>query len=274
MTRINLLPPEKIKERKAVSERAYMILAIALPVIVLAIVVIMFISASSEVSKKEEALQTAKDELSEWQSKNQELAQYKQRQEAIAKQEKRVISVLEGRIYWARILNNIAIMCPSDIWLTSLSASSEEGGSGRVTFSGYALQTPGKTYATSGTYPHYPDYLPIAAWIERMSQIAEFESIWVSSATPEFEGTTTSTANPAFPTGVVTGPLWYEDPVRVGSVSGIEMQEGGQYIGFLGDWVIKFDSEAKLNKETAVIGGTSAGSTEPATPTSTTGGAK
>lgn len=250
-----------------------MAVAIALPVIVLIIVVMMFISASSQVSQKEEALQTAKDELSEWQSKNQELQQYKQRQEAIAQKEKQVVSVLQGRIYWARILNNIAVMCPSDIWLTSLSASSEEGGTGKVTFGGYALQTPGKTYATSGSYPHYPDYLPVAAWLERMSQIAEFESIWVSNATPEFVGTTSTAANPAVPTGVVSGPLWYEDPVRVGSISGIEMEEGGQYIGFLGDWLIKFDSEAKLNKDTATVGGASA-STQPTTPTPAAGGAK
>lgn len=250
MTRINLLPPEKIKRKRAgavraPSARSYWWLLVVLPVVVAAAMGFWYLSLNSQMKAKEDALAQAKTELADWQAKNQALQPYKARQEEIVAIEQVAVRALQGRVYWARILNNIAIMCPKNIWITSLSGTSSGGTAGSVAFEGLALQCSNRLHATM-FYPYYPDYKPIAYWLERMAQISEFQRVWLSSAEPTNVGGTTTTA------GVMT--------------SGI--------------WLMRFSSQATLNMQTATVGGpVQAAPTPtpaaPATPSTsgTTGGA-
>ena len=259
MTKINLLPPEKIKTKRVMGERSYLWLVIVLPVVILLAMGFWWFSLSSQMNEKNQALEAAKSELSDIQAKNQQLQQYKERQEEIASIESAAVTTLQKRVYWARILNNIAIMCPTDIWLTSLSCS-ESG----VSFSGFALQCPNRDYCGYGIYPHYPDYRPIAGWLDRMAQIEEFANIWLGNATPIFEGAVCNT-----PAGVevlepTTGHMWYEDPYCVGPCTGTITHPPGQYTCFVGDWLIQFDSQATLDMNSAVV--TADGEAESTTP--------
>lgn len=187
---------------------------------------------------KQKALQDAKTELDEWRAKNAQLQQYKIRQQEIERLTNTVVSALQGRVYWARILNEIAIMCPTDIWLEKLSCTSS-GGTGTVDFQGFALQCPNRN--RSGLFAYYPDYRPIAGWLDRMIQIPQFQSIWLSNAVPQRQGTTGGVT----PEGVPTG-----------------------------QWVISFASQATLNMQTATVGGTPTPTAPaaPATPTPSAGG--
>ena len=248
MTKINLLPPERIKAKKAPGDRSHLWLVMVLPLIVLVAMGLWYFSLNSQMSEKNEALNAAKSELSDIQAKNQQLQQYKERQEQIVSIENAAVTTLKERVYWARILNNIAIMCPTDIWLTLVSCSPEG-----VDFSGFALQCPNRDYCGYGIYPHYPDYRPIAGWLDRMAQIEEFSSVWLGGASPIFEGATGTT-----PAGVdvmepITGNMWYEDPYCVGTCTGTITHPAGQYTCFVGDWLIQFDSEAVLDMEAAVV---------------------
>jgi Tfp pilus assembly protein PilN len=167
MTRINLLPPEKIKAKRRPSEKSYLWLAILLPALVLVLLVFLYISASGQVSKKDKALKEAQTELTDWQNKNASLLQYKTRQDQISQREATVVTALQGRVYWARILNNIAITIPTDIWLTSLNGiSGDATAPGTVQFTGYTLQCP------------------------RMAQIIEFQRVWLANAQPTRQGVT------------------------------------------------------------------------------------
>ena len=249
MTKINLLPPEKIKTKKAPGDRSYLWLVIVLPLILLVAMVFWYFSLTSQMSEKNEALDAAKAELSDLQAKNKQLESYKQREEEIASIESAAVSVLQGRIYWARILNNIAIMCPTDIWLRSLTATSEG-----VTFSGTALQCPNRDYCGYGIYPHYPDYRPIAGWLDRMAQIEEFASVWLSSATPSFQGAVCTAEAGLEVEEPTTGHMWYEDPYCVGPCTGTITTPVGQYTCFVGDWLVEFESQALLDVSTAVVG--------------------
>ncbi|MBU4239886.1 MAG: hypothetical protein KKE43_00125 [Actinobacteria bacterium] len=262
MTKINLLPPERIKAKKAPAERSLLWLVIALPLIVLVVIGFWYFSLNSQMSSKNEALEAAKTELSDIQAKNQQLEQYKARQEEISRIESAAVTALQDRVYWARILNNIAIMCPTDVWLVSLSCA-QDG----VTFSGFALQCPNRDYCGYGIYPHYPDYRPIAGWLDRMAQIEEFATVWLSGATPVFEGATCNT-----PVGVevvepTTGHKWYEDPYCVGPCAGTITHPPGQYTCFVGDWLIQFDSTATLDMKVAVAGYQGATEENDTTPT-------
>jgi Tfp pilus assembly protein PilN len=224
MTKINLLPPEKIKAKKGAAAGGgpglgWIVLAVAIPLIVLVAMVAWYFSVNSQVSQKNKALDAAKSDLTDWVNKNSQLQQYKARQEEITKIESTVVSAVSGRIYWARILNDIAIMCPTDVWLTSLNGTGSTGG-GSVAFQGYALQCPNRK-TMGGTFKYYPDYKPIANWLDRMAQISEFSKVWLATAAPVRQGATGDVG----PTGEPMGP-----------------------------WVMGFSSQATLNMDTAAIG--------------------
>jgi Tfp pilus assembly protein PilN len=222
MTRINLLPPEKIKAKRRPSEKSYLWLAILLPALVLVLLVFLYISASGQVSKKDKALKEAQTELTDWQNKNASLLQYKTRQDQISQREATVVTALQGRVYWARILNNIAITIPTDIWLTSLNGiSGDATAPGTVQFTGYTLQCPNRNMG--GFYGYFPDYKPVANWLERMAQIIEFQRVWLANAQPTRQGVT-----------IITNP----DGTTV-----------------TGSRVIQFSSTATLNMDNAAIGG-------------------
>jgi Tfp pilus assembly protein PilN len=255
LTRINLLPPEKIKKKRvgavrAPSERSYWWLLVVLPLIVIVAMGFWYFSLNSQMKDKEKALADAKTELADWQAKNQVLQQYKSRQEQIASIEQVAVKALQGRVYWARILNDIAIMCPKDVWLTSLNGTSSGGTTGTVTFEASALQCPNRWFP-GFFYPYYPDYKPVANWLERMAQISEFQRVWLSSAQPAPQGPT------------VTIPFNLPD-VKSETIS---------------NYIITFSSTATLNMQTATVGGTMqtapTTTTTPPTPSTsgTTGGA-
>ncbi|MBU4175511.1 MAG: hypothetical protein KKB90_08255 [Actinobacteria bacterium] len=263
MTRINLLPPEKIKTKRGMGERSYLWLVIALPVILLVVMGLWYFSLNSQMTEKNKALEAAKVELADIQAKNQQLQQYKERQEQIASIENMAVTTLKDRVYWARIMNNIAIMCPTDIWLTSITANAESG----VTFAGYAMQCPNRDYCGYGIYPHYPDYRPIAGWLDRMAQIGEFKTVWLSSATPIHHGAVCTAPAGVETETVTTGNMWYEDPYCVGPCTGTITNPAPEYTCFVGYWLIEFTSDAVLDMQTAVVSyGEGTGETE-TTPT-------
>ena len=254
MTRINLLPPEKIKKKRVgagrtPSARSYWWLLVVLPVIVAVALGFWYFTLNSQMKDKEKALAEAKTELADWQAKNQALQQYKSRQEQIASIEQVAVKALQGRVYWARILNDIAIMCPKDVWLNSLNGSSSGGTSGTVTFEASALQCPNRWFP-GFYYPYYPDYKPVANWLERMAQVREFQRVWLSGAQPTPQGP------------VVTIP-WDLPDVKSQTIS---------------NYIIRFSSTANLNMETATVSGAkqaAPATTTPTTPSTsgTTGGA-
>jgi len=238
MTKINLLPPEKVKARRGgpSGERSYLWLVILLPLIVLVVIVLLYFQANSKVSQKKAALKDAQTELTDWQNKNAALQQYKTRQDQITTLESSVVTVLQGRVYWARILNNIAITIPSDVWLNNLAGTSGDATTpGNVTFAGYTLQCPNRNLGHF--YGYFPDYKPVANWLERMATIPEFQKVWLSSAVPARQGTDVITTS-------------------AGEVTGVA--------------VIQFNSIATLNMTNAAIGGApEPPATTPAAPATT-----
>jgi Tfp pilus assembly protein PilN len=245
LTKINLLPPERIKAKRAPrapSERNWLWLVIAAPLVVLVLMLLWWFSMNADYNRKEEALNQAKKELADLQAKNASLQQYKARKDQIAQIEQTVVTALSGRVYWARILNNVAIMCPGDVWLNTLDGTSE-GGAGTVVFDGYVTQCPNRLLG--GFFPgmkdYHPDFKPVARWLERMAQIEQFARVWLTSAEPTFLGSVPEAAEG-------------QPEVDMGSFVNAPT----------GSWVVKFNSTATLNMKTAALG-------TPATGSATTG---
>jgi Tfp pilus assembly protein PilN len=250
LTKINLLPPERIKAKRAPrapSERSWLWLVIAAPLVVLVLMLLWWFSMNADYNRKQESLDQAKKELADLQAKNASLQQYKTRKDQIAQIEQTVVKALSGRVYWARILNNVAIMCPGDVWLNDLNGTSE-GGAGTVVFDGYVTQCPNRMLG--GFFPgmndYHPDYKPVARWLERMAQIEQFQRVWLTAAEPTFLGTVPQAA---------------EGQPAVDMGSFVTSAEGS--------WVVKFSSTATLNMKTAALGTpttTSSSSSGTATP--------
>jgi Tfp pilus assembly protein PilN len=209
-----------------------------------------YLSLNSQMKAAEKALDETKTELADWQAKNQALQPYKARQEEIVAIEQVAVKALQGRVYWARILNDIAIMCPKDVWINSLNGTSSGGTTGTVTFEAYALQCPNRWRFDKYPYIYFPDYKPVANWLERMAQVTEFQRVWLSSAQPEPQGPAVTQT--------------FDDP-DIKSIT-------------ISNYIINFSSTATLNMQIATIGGVKqaapATTTTPATPSTsgTTGG--
>lgn len=231
MTRINLLPPERVKERRGVAaQHNYLWVTIVIPVVVLLLVGFWWFSLGSQIKNKDEALKKADEDLKDVQAQVQALQKYATRAQEIAAAQATVLTALGGRVYWARILNNVALFCPTNIWLTSLNGTSSGGTAGTVTFDGMALQCPNRDLAgfAPGVLDYHPDYRPIAGWLERMAQIEQFARVWLTSAEPTFfiNDENAEESDPPPPTTFTS----------------------------TGQWLMHFTSTATLNMTTAAIG--------------------
>ncbi|MBN1288884.1 MAG: hypothetical protein JXA49_04525 [Actinobacteria bacterium] len=288
MTKINLLPPEKIKKKVGAPGGNLIWLALALPLIVLIAIGVWWFSLGSQVSEKDDEIKSTKQELQDWQAKNKALEQYEVRLQEIKAKEQVVVRAVSGRIYWARILLNIADFCPNDIWLVSINCSSSEN-EGTVDFQGYAKQCrnrwnkniddllmvvpgtpdwrrdlhPDNRFHPEGTmdgyYTYYPDYRPVANWIEKMEQIEQFARVWVSSAQPEWHAFAAATVLYKVP---LKEPVY--DPVT-GELLGYE-EVYSYYDVDEGDYVMSFSSTANLDMPNAAIGKPLGAASAPAAP--------
>ncbi len=235
MTKINLLPPERVKERGVRQERNFLWLVLVLPLIVLLAMGFWWYSLGSDVDSKKSELDTAKKELADLQAKTASLKQYKDRQDQITQIEQTVVQALSGRVYWARILNNIAILCPLNVWLNSITGTSSKT-AGTVSFEGYATQCNNRLLGGfyPGTPDYHPDFRPIAGWLDRMAQVEQFQRVWLASADPTFLGS--PPLEPVEEWQIVNGaPL-----------PGASIPSGG--------WVIRFSSNANLDMAKAALG--------------------
>jgi Tfp pilus assembly protein PilN len=248
LTQINLLPPERIKAKRtrAPSEKSFLWLVITVPVVVLLLMIVWYFATGSSLSSKQKALDQANKDLADYQAKNASLQQYKARQDQITQIESTVVKALSGRVYWARILNNIAIMCPTNIWLDTLNGTSTST-SGTVAMTGFATQCPNRLLGGffPGVLDYHPDFRPIAGWLERMSQIEQFSRVWLASAEPTFVGSlpTSFTDANIYPDTIVTLPPEWVISVPPKNV-----------VLPTAAWTIKFSSTATLERKKAAIG--------------------
>lgn len=283
MTKINLLPPEKIKRKRGAPGGKTIWLSAILPILVIAIIGVWWFSLGSQVKEKDDSINMAKQDLTDWKAKNKALEQYEVRLQEIKAKEEVVVRAISGRIYWARVLDDIARYCPSDIWLTSVACTGSET-EGSVEFQGLAKQcrnrwaryiqnavkyqvllpnlfpgysesvsTPSRPdiaadeeyrFHSDGTmggdlYVYYPDYRPIARWIERMEQVPEFARVWLSTASPEWHA---------------YGAAGVFEFQELDGVPGTSAQDVVKWEAEQGDYLMNFSSRATLNMNTAQIG--------------------
>jgi Tfp pilus assembly protein PilN len=167
MTTINLLPPE-IREKR-VAERRRILVGMGAAVLLGAIGAVIFLmnvmlqgeqAKLSAMEKQSAGIQRA---ITEYQIFE------KQKQDVDAK--KAVVDqVTAGEVPWYKLFNEVALVIPSDVWLTAISGDEKKG----VSFIGAAVDQVADT----------PDsgHKPVAKWLVRLSEIPMLTDVWLTSS--------------------------------------------------------------------------------------------
>lgn len=194
MTQINLLPPE-IRQKRAVEHRRIAVGALLFVVIaaLLGVWAFLMVLVSGE-----------RDTLGDLEAQNaqtrQAITEYQvfEKQRAEVQQKKQVVDqAIAGEIPWFKVLNEVSLVIPSEVWLVSF-----DGSEGEITFNSSALDSASDT----------PDsgHKPVAKWMVRLSEIPMLSEIWLTASTKsdglvQFE-TSAKVKPPASPPAVPAPP--------------------------------------------------------------------
>lgn len=176
MIRINLIPPEILQARKdeALFKWVWLGGAVVSVVLVLfwGVMFLQVMSSTSEVAgiqAQANQLQAQTSRFSVFQAKESEL---NVRRDAVA-------AATKGRIDWTRMLNELGLVLPSDVYLTSLTGNDNAGGGGDsiITLAGKAADKQNDS----------PDngYKSIARMLVRLADMQQLDSVWLTNMSKE-----------------------------------------------------------------------------------------
>jgi Tfp pilus assembly protein PilN len=182
--RINLLPPEILEKRKAESRRL-VFLAVGLTVIALLGVAWAFVALFVGIKTGEVA------------SKQQEAASLRAQAEAFKVFEDRGLELqarqeiadraLAGRISWSRIMGELSLVLPPDIWLSVFDGSEQTAATaGSSTTEG--RPAPAATLSLTGWSLDQPaeevngGFKSIALLLVRLDDLEQLANVWLTSA--------------------------------------------------------------------------------------------
>lgn len=165
MTKINLLPQEILEKQKGERRLLYAVGAFLLMLVVLGGIYSIGAWQIRNEEQKLVELKTANQRL------NRTIGEYKvyeERKAKLQKLEKIIATALSGEVAWHKILNEVSMIIPSDVWLSEFEGDITEG----ITCRGYAVDYGFDT----------PDlgHKPVAEWIVRLSEIKVLASIWLN----------------------------------------------------------------------------------------------
>jgi Tfp pilus assembly protein PilN len=150
MRAVNLLPREQVEQKHEARNPVVLVATIGGAVVLLALVA-GFLLANRSVDRQRQALASARAELALTPAKKLSAQTQAFRSTVLTQREQRSLalaSALGARVSWDRILRRMALVMPSDVWLTSLVGATP-------------LQS--ATAATTATTVTAPSVLPPAA---------------------------------------------------------------------------------------------------------------
>jgi type IV pilus assembly protein PilN len=174
---INLLPAEIVEKRRRERQMIYIV---ASGILVLAILAIFFAVNLARISSAKATLTKLKQENQRYSQAINKVKDYEQKKKMVESKEKLILSLDEAKIHWARFLNDISLVIPDDVWLTSLEANPQG-----VTFKGLALD--------SGQ-PHQ-GYKLIAKWLIHLGEINDLTDISLQSSSKSSKSSSSGKLN-------------------------------------------------------------------------------
>lgn len=169
MIRINLLPPEITEKRKSEQYWKYIVLgAVVLYAILGVFGFVMFMKVTARTAEVNAAQQEA--QALETQANSFKI--FEDRQQDLATRQAIANKALAGRMEWSELLNEIALVLPSDAWLTTMHLDEQ-----KFSIAGMS--------ADAVSDPSSSGFKPIAKLLVHMGDIQELENVWLESSTKQ-----------------------------------------------------------------------------------------
>jgi Tfp pilus assembly protein PilN len=171
--RINLLPPEINQKRKDEKRWRWVMLGAALVAVAL---VGVFALLQFQVSAKATEVANVKQQAQALQQSATRFQVFKEKQVDLDNRKVIATAALLGRIDWAKLLSEVAMVLPSDIYLTRIGSTEPKAGAaptpGRLSLEGMALDFPNDV----------PDlgYKSVAKMLVRLADLDQIDSVWLN----------------------------------------------------------------------------------------------
>lgn len=158
---INLLPPEVLEKRKGEKIVVYLLGGMAGLILLLTGIYAFYDFKIREENRQLSLLKAERDRYS------QQIGEYQYfetRKKEIENKKAIIEGAMAGEISWSKVLNELSMVVPSDIWLMSFSGSATG-----ISMSGYAVD-----YAYD-----VPDegFKPLARWLIRFSEVERYTNV-------------------------------------------------------------------------------------------------
>lgn len=171
MIRINLLPPEITQKRKDEQRWKY-VLAGALAIVVVLAVFYMVVFVM--VQAKQADVAASKQEGEQLQGQTARFQIFQQKEADLQERETIYKNTKQGRVDWAQLCNEVALVLPTDIYLDTL-AGQEPAAGGVVSFSGQAVHmTVEDSEAGNG-------FKSVAKMLVRLNELSQLDTVWLTS---------------------------------------------------------------------------------------------
>jgi len=173
MMRINLLPPEILERRKAERRFGWVIVAAIVVAVLLAGV---WAFAFFRLQSKEDELASIQQQVQSTNAQAAQLAIFEERATELESRRTTAQLALSSRRNWARLLSELSLVLPSDVWVETLLAGESSG----LELTGWAVDSPDDS----------PDvgHKTMAKMLVRLADLAQLTDVWLtSSAKSDFE---------------------------------------------------------------------------------------
>lgn len=166
MMRVNLLPPEITEKRKGEKRLVYVVIAFIAVAIVLAGV---WGFAVVRADGKQKDLDEQKQTLATTKQASEALKVFEDQQTELDRRRGLAVVALDMRRNWSKLLDEISLVLPADIWLTSMTAGEAEN----LQMTGYAVDA-----------DDTPDYghKSIAKVLVRLADLEQLYDVWLSTS--------------------------------------------------------------------------------------------
>jgi Tfp pilus assembly protein PilN len=169
--RINLIPPEILQRRRDEGRWRWVwigggVLAIVL-VLFWGVMFLTVASSSTDVASIQQQATGLQAQTSRFQL-------FQAQQNDLAARQAAVAAATQGRIDWATLLDDVGLVLPTDIYLTSFTGTDAgAGANSAVTLAGKAI--PDEDGTTDGGYK------PVAKMLVRLADLSQLDSVWLTN---------------------------------------------------------------------------------------------
>lgn len=173
MIRINLIPPEILQSRKDEARWKWVWLGAGVVALLVAmwwgVLYIQVASSTSDVASIQQQAASEQAQASRFEI-------FKQQESDLSVRKAAVAAAIKDRINWAKMLYELGLVLPNDVYLTTFTGT-DNGGSGTgdsvVTMAGEAVDEPDDS-PNNG-------YKSVARMLVRLSDLQQLDSVWLTS---------------------------------------------------------------------------------------------